>query len=307
VFDFAWARGYERLGRRYYPKLTLAAPFTPATGPRLLVRPELDREALAARLLAELERYAASHSLSGVHALFLDEGARAACARRGWLLRRDCQFHWSNRGYTSFEQYLATFTAEKRKKARRERRRVTEAGVHFETRRGGELDEALLDRIYALHRDTFVRHGHEPYLARAFFSEAARTMPESLMVKLALRGRTVVAAAVFFMGADTLYGRYWGAAAEYHSLHFEACYHQGIEFCIAQGIGRFEPGTQGEHKVSRGFEPAITWSAHYIADQDFRAAIGEYLEREGAAVDAYALEVQGHVPYRDRRGFGRLV
>jgi len=307
VFDFAWARGYERLGRRYYPKLTLAAPFTPATGPRLLVRADLDRDEFAARLLAELERHAASHGLSGVHALFLDEAARAACARRGWLLRRDCQFHWTNRGYTSFEHYLDTFTAEKRKKARRERRRVAEAGVRFETRLGGELDEALLDRIYALHRDTFLRHGHEPYLTREFFSEVARTMPESLMVKLALRGRTVVAAAVFFVSAHALFGRYWGAAADYHSLHFEACYHQGIEFCIERGIGRFEPGTQGEHKVSRGFEPAITWSAHYIADPAFRSAIGEYLEREGAAVEAYALEVQGHVPYRGRRSLGRLV
>ena len=307
VFDFAWARGYERLGRRYYPKLTLAAPFTPATGPRLLVRADLDWQEHADRLLAELERYAVSHSLSGVHALFLDETVRAACARRGWLLRRDCQFHWTNRGYTSFEDYLATFTAEKRKKARRERRRVAEAGVHFETRLGGELDEALLDRIYALHRDTFLRHGHEPYLTRLFFGEAARTMPESLMVKLALHRRTVVAVAIFFQSAQALYGRYWGSAADFHSLHFEACYHQGIEFCIERRIGRFEPGTQGEHKVSRGFEPAITWSAHYIADADFRAAIGEYLEREGAAVDAYALEVQGHVPYRERRGLGPLA
>jgi predicted N-acyltransferase len=307
VFDFAWARGYERLGRRYYPKLTLVAPFTPATGPRLLVRADLDREELAARLLGELERYAASHDLSGVHALFLDEASRAACARRGWLLRRDCQFHWTNRGYTSFEDYLATFTAEKRKKARRERRRVAEAGVRFETRLGGELDEALLDRIYGLHRDTFLRHGHEPYLTREFFSAAARTMPESLMFKLALRGRTLVAAAIFFVSAHTLFGRYWGAAADYHSLHFEACYHQGIEFCIERRIERFEPGTQGEHKVSRGFEPTITWSAHYIADPDFRSAIGAYLEREGAAVQAYALEVQGHVPYRGRRGLGRLA
>jgi predicted N-acyltransferase len=306
VFDFAWARGYERLGRRYYPKLTLAAPFTPATGPRLLVREDLDRDELAARLLAELERYATSHGLSGVHALFLDEAARAACTRRGWLLRRDCQFHWTNRGYTSFEHYLGTFTAEKRKKARRERRRVAEAGVHFETFLGGALDEPLLDRIYALHRDTFLRHGHEPYLSRAFFSEVSRTMPDSLMVKVALHGHSVVAAAVFFLGARTLYGRYWGAAADCHSLHFEACYHQGIEFCIERGIERFEPGTQGEHKVSRGFEPAISWSAHYIADPAFRAAIGEYLEREGAAVDAYALEVQGHVPYRERRSGGRL-
>jgi uncharacterized protein len=307
VFDFAWARGYERLGRRYYPKLTLAAPFTPATGPRLLARPDLDRATVAARLLGELENHATSHGLSGVHALFLDEAARAACARRGWLLRRDCQFHWTNRGYSSFEQYLGTFTAEKRKKARRERRRVAEAGVRFETRWGAELDETLLDRIYELHRDTFLRHGHEPYLKRAFFSEAARALPDSLMVKLAVHGRTVVAAAIFFCCEEALFGRYWGAAADYHSLHFEACYHQGIEFCIERGIARFEPGTQGEHKVSRGFEPAITWSAHYIADADFRAAISEYLAREGAAVEAYALEVQGHVPYRGRRAAGPLV
>jgi uncharacterized protein len=301
VFDFAWARAYERLGRRYYPKLTLAAPFTPATGPRLLVRADLDREALAARLLAELEQHAARHGLSGVHALFLDEAARAACARRGWLLRRDCQFHWTNRDYASFDDYLDTFTAEKRKKARRERRRVAEAGVRFETRFGHELTEGLLERVYELHRDTFVRHGHEPYLTRAFFSDAARTLPESLMVKLALQRHTVVAAAIFFCSQEALFGRYWGASADYHSLHFEACYHQGIEFCIERGIRRFEPGTQGEHKVSRGFEPAITWSAHYIADPEFRAAIGEYLAREATAIDAYAREVQRHVPYRGRR------
>jgi uncharacterized protein len=304
VFDFAWAKGYERLGRRYYPKLTLAAPFTPATGPRLLVRPDLDRAACSARLLEELEQHVASHGLSGVHALFLDEAARSACARRGWLLRRDCQFHWTNRGYASFEDYLESFTAEKRKKARRERRRVLEAGVHFETRLGGELSEALLDRVYELHRDTFLRHGHEPYLTRTFFSDVAHGLPESLMVKLAMHGRTVVAVAIFFCCEEALFGRYWGAAADYHSLHFETCYHQGIEFCIERGIARFEPGTQGEHKVARGFEPAITWSAHYIADTDFRAAISDYLEREGAAVDAYALEVQTHVPFRGRRDAG---
>jgi predicted N-acyltransferase len=304
VFDFAWARAYERVGRRYYPKLTVGAPFTPATGPRLLVRADLDREALAPRLLERLEEHAASHGLSGAHALFLDERSRAACLRRGWLLRRDCQFHWRNRGYTSFDDYLATFTAEKRKKARRERRRVAEAGVRFETRFGGELDEPLLERIYALHRDTFLRHGHEPYLTRAFFSEAARLMPESFMVKLAVHGRAVVAAAIFFWCEEALFGRYWGADADYHSLHFEACYHQGIEFCIERRIARFEPGTQGEHKVSRGFEPILTWSAHYIVDPQFRAAIADYLTREAGAVEAYAHEVQGHVPYRGRRTAG---
>jgi predicted N-acyltransferase len=307
VFDFAWARGYERLGRRYYPKLTLATPFTPATGPRLLVRTGLDTATVAERLLGELEQHATCHGLSGVHALFLDEPARAACARRGWLLRRDCQFHWNNRGYESFEHYLGSFTAEKRKKARRERRRVAEAGVHFETRFGGELDERLLGQVYEMHRYTFLRHGHEPYLTRAFFSELARSMPESLMVKLALHGRSLVAAAIFFCSPQTLYGRYWCSGAEYHSLHFETCYHQGIEYCIERRIARFEPGTQGEHKVARGFEPAITWSAHYIADADFRAAISEYLGREGAAIEAYALEVGRHVPYRERRDASEIA
>ncbi|HXZ60607.1 MAG TPA: peptidogalycan biosysnthesis protein [Steroidobacteraceae bacterium] len=301
VFDFAWAQAYERLGRRYYPKLTLATPFTPATGPRLLVRPGLDQASWAARLLTALERDSAARGFSGVHALFLDEAARAACERQGWLLRRDCQFHWTNRGYASFEDYLESFTAEKRKKARRERRRVAESGVRFETRFGGELDTPLIERIYALHRDTFLRHGHEPYLTPEFFAEVARRLPESLMVKLAMQGRAVVAVAIFFWCPRALYGRYWGAAADYHSLHFEACYHQGIEFCIERGIPRFEPGTQGEHKVSRGFEPQLTWSAHFIADRQFRAAIAAYLEREGAAVASYALEVQEHVPYRGRR------
>jgi predicted N-acyltransferase len=298
VFDFAWAQAYSRFGARYYPKLTVAVPFTPATGPRLLVRSDLDREALARRLLADIESYTTDHSLSSVHALFLDESALAACTQSGWLLRRDCQFHWTNHGYPSFDAYLETFTADKRKKARRERRRVAEAGIAFDTRMGLELDERTLDRVYAFHRDTFLRHGHEPYLTRAFFSEAARTLGDSLMVKLAVRAGEPVAAAIFFWSPDALFGRYWGSSEDYNSLHFEACYHQGIEFCIEHGVARFEPGTQGEHKVSRGFEPTLTWSAHYIANRRFRDAIEDYLEREGASVDAYADEVQNHVPYK---------
>jgi predicted N-acyltransferase len=298
VFDFAWAQAYSRHGRRYYPKLLVAVPFTPATGPRFLVRAGLDRAAMAKRLLDALESHAASRRLSSVHALFLDEPARAACERAGWLLRRDCQFHWSNRDYASFDAYLETFTAEKRKKARRERRRVAEAGIRFETRFGSDLEGPVLDRVYAFHRDTFRRHGHEPYLTREFFSEAARALGDALMVKLALHRSAPVAAAIFFWSQDALYGRYWGAAADYHSLHFETCYHQGIEFCIERGIRRFEPGTQGEHKVSRGFEPTLTWSAHHITDAGFREAIGDYLEREGGAIDDYAAEVREHVPYR---------
>jgi hypothetical protein len=309
VFDFGWAQAYSRYGRRYYPKLLVAIPFTPATGPRLLVRAGLDPRHVAKHLLEALQDHAASRRLSSVHALFLDEPARAACESAGWLLRRDCQFHWSNRGYAGFEAYLETFTAEKRKKARRERRRVAEAGIHFETRFGGELDERLLDTVYDFHRETFLRHGNEPYLTRAFFSEIRRTLGDALMVKVAMhrpaqqaaiaaKAAGPVAAAIFFWSPEALYGRYWGAAADYHSLHFETCYHQGIEFCIERGVQRFEPGTQGEHKVSRGFEPTLTWSGHYIADASFRQAIGDYLEREGGAVDDYAAEVREHVPYK---------
>ena len=298
VFDFAWAQAYARFGSRYYPKLTVAVPFTPATGPRLLVRPDLDRAAIARRLLSDLESYATGHGLSSVHALFLDEPAVSACEQSGWLIRRDCQFHWTNHDYPSFEAYLESFTADKRKKAKRERRRVAEAGIVFETLMGPDLDERTLDCVYAFHRDTFLRHGHEPYLTRAFFTEAARTMGDALMVKLAVRHRHPVAAAIFFWSPQALFGRYWGAAEDYNSLHFEACYHQGIEFCIEHRVARFEPGTQGEHKVSRGFEPTITWSAHYIANRRFREAIENYLEREGASVDAYAAEVQAHVPYK---------
>jgi predicted N-acyltransferase len=299
VFDFSWAQAYARVGLDYYPKLTIAVPFTPATGARLLIRKGLDPEATAQQLLAAIESYAAEHSLSSAHALFLDEAGRAACERAGWLLRRDCQFHWRNRGYASFEQFLETFTAEKRKKARRERRRVAEAGITFRTVTGAELEGRLLDRVYAFHRDTFLRHGHEPYLTKSFFAEVARALGDALMVKVAMHSGRPVGAAIFFRSHDALFGRYWGAEAEYHSLHFETCYHQGVEYCIEHGLQRFEPGTQGEHKVARGFEPSLTWSAHFIADPRFRAAIGDYLCREGAAIDAYADEVRAHVPYRD--------
>jgi predicted N-acyltransferase len=302
VFDFSWAQAYARVGRPYYPKLVVAAPFTPATGPRLLVRPGLDRDVIARVLLRTLADLAADNEISSVHVLFPDAPGRESLEAGGWLLRRDCQFHWTNHGYGDFDAFLGSFTADKRKKAKRERRRVAEAGIAFETRLGSEIAPRDLARAWDLHRDTFLRHGHEPYLTRDFFDEACRTLGDALMFKLARQGGKIVATAIFFVGRDTLYGRYWGAGADFHSLHFETCYHQGIEFCIERGLRRFEPGTQGEHKISRGFEPTLTWSGHHIADARFRAAIGDYLRREAASVDDYAALVQAHVPYRDRRG-----
>jgi predicted N-acyltransferase len=298
VFDFAWARAFEQYGFAYFPKLVCAVPFTPASGPRLLYRPDLPAGECRAALLRGLREQAQLQQLSSVHALFLDEAGRDACSTDGWLLRRDCHFQWYNRGYRDFEDFLAAFSAEKRKKARRERRRVLEQGIEFRTLDGTQLDEQLIERVYAFHAMTFVRHGHHPYLNRAFFSQVARDLGASLLVKLALSAGEPVAAAVFFRSADTLYGRYWGAAADYHSLHFEACYYQGIDYCIAQGLKRFEPGTQGEHKIARGFEPTLTWSAHWISDLTLRRAIGAYLEREGSAIEAYASQADEHAPFR---------
>jgi len=222
-----------------------------------------------------------------------------------WLSRQDVQFHWHNRDYRDFDHYLEGFTAEKRKKAKRERRRVAEQGIEFETLLGGGIDRKSIDEVYDLHRDTFLRHGHEPYLTRAFFRAMPKALGDAFMIKRArLRDRTV-AAAVFFWSPEALYGRYWGASEDHHSLHFETCYHQGVDFCIERGIARFEPGTQGEHKVSRGFVPSSTWSMHWIVDPRFRAAIGDYLRRESVHVDEYAREVDLHVPYRDARRAAR--
>jgi uncharacterized protein len=298
VFDFAWARAAEQAGMAYYPKLVCAVPFTPATGPRLLYRADLPPAPLRRALLRAMREYLGAAQLSSVHALFLDEPARAACEQDGWLLRRDCHFQWHNRGYRDFADFLDGFSADKRKKVRRERRRVLEQGIEFQTLQGDQLSEAMIERVFRLHEITFIRHGHTPYLNRAFFSRIARTLPSAFFVKLAMREGEAVAAAVFFRSADTLYGRYWGADADYHSLHFEACYYQGIDYCIAHGLSRFEPGTQGEHKIARGFEPALTWSAHWIADLPLRRAIGAYLAREGQAIDAYASEADAHAPFR---------
>ncbi len=300
VFDFAWARAWEGRGLDYYPKLLLAIPFTPATGPRLLCAGEDEPTRSGRRLTAlrALERDAQSRGRSSVHALFIDDALRATAGEAGWLLRRDCHFQWHNRAYRDFEDFLAGFSADKRKKVRRERRRIAEQGIAFTTRSGSELDGATLGRLHDLHAATFVRHGHLPYLNARFFRQIAASMGEAFVAVLAERAGALVAAAVYFRSSTTLYGRYWGATGDFHSLHFEACYYQGIEYCIRHGLQRFEPGTQGEHKLARGFEPVFTWSAHWLADPALRTAVARYLEREEAAVTEYADAAARHTPFR---------
>ncbi len=297
VFDFSWANAYAQHGIKYYPKLLSAVPFTPVTGPRILVGAAIDAPAIRAAMIQTAGEHARSQHLSSWHVLFPSDTELADLTEGGLIPRRDCQFHWFNRGYESFDAFLATFTAEKRKKAKRERRRVTEAGIVFDTRSGADLDDALWDTLYEFYADTFHRHGHEPYLNLRFFKLIAARMPERLMLKIARHGRTPIALAIFFVGDDALYGRYWGAGGNYHSLHFETCYYQGIEYCIEKRLARFEPGTQGEHKVPRGFVPTLTSSAHYIADERFAAAIRDFAAREARGVDSYAAAVNEHVPY----------
>ena len=296
VFDWSWARAYDQAGLSYYPKLVSMPPFTPATGPRLLLAPEASPE-MRKRLSTELLTYAKSERLSSAHLLFLTDEDRAALDDAGYLWRKDCQFHWHNRGYGSFDDFMATFRSDKRKKALRERRRVREGGVTFRTLTGAQMDAKLWNIVFGFSAATFEAHGHEHYLNVEFFQAVSVVMPQSIVIKLAEYQGHPIATAIFFRGDEVLYGRYWGAAANYHSLHFETCYYQGIEYCIEHGLKHFEPGTQGEHKVPRGFEPTETWSAHWIAEPRFRRAIDHYLNDERAAIDQYILEVEQHTPY----------
>jgi predicted N-acyltransferase len=298
VFDFSWANAYSRAGLRYYPKLVAAVPFTPASGPRLLTRRDGNAPAIRRQLLDALVELARERNLSSVHVLFATATERAALAEEHFLLRTDCQFHWRNHNYASFEDFLKTFRADKRKKAHRERRRVAEAGIHFRTLSGHEIDAKLWDVLFAFSSATFHAHGHEHYLTAGFFKRVARALPDAVMVKLAMYQQQPIATAIFFRGGDRLYGRYWGAAANFHSLHFETCYYQGIEYCIEQQLAHFEPGTQGEHKVPRGFEPTMTTSAHWIAHRRFARAIEEFVAQEARGVEQYMSQVREHGPFR---------
>lgn len=298
VFDFAWARAYAEHGLPYYPKLVAASPFTPATGPRLLAKPGAAAEQVYRLLVEGAESLRHELGASSVHCLFVESGQRELLEGQGFLPRLDCQFHWHNRGYREFEDFLAEFSAEKRKKARRERRRVTEQGIQMVELHGGDLDRATLDIVYALHASTFLARGNPPYFTVDFFRRLARDLPGQLMVKLAMHHGEAVAAAIFLRGEDTLYGRYWGSSGDYHSLHFETCYHQGVEYCIREGLARFEPGTQGEHKIARGFRPTPVWSMHRLAHPAFASAVATYLARERQHIEGYLQAAEDHVPFR---------
>jgi predicted N-acyltransferase len=300
VFDFSWANAYHEAGLNYYPKLTSAIPFSPATGPRVLVcEARDDAAAIKLALVKAAISLTKEADLSSLHILFPDQAQIPLLESAGLLIRKDCQFHWQNENYASFDDFLEQFTAAKRKKSRRERRRIAEAGISFITRSGADLTDSDWDEIMPLYASTFMRRGNEPYLNSNFFKQLAVCMPDNIIVFMGYQKNELVAVAICFRSDTTLYGRYWGTVRYIDSLHFETCYYQGIDYCIEQGLQSFEPGAQGEYKISRGFIPTTTWSAHWLSQPDFARAIDDYLVSEREHIDRYMDAVSNHVPYRN--------
>ena len=295
VFDFGWARAAQQLRLPYYPKLVCAIPFTPVTGPRFGARDEPARAAL----LEAASRIWMASGASSAHALFLNDADAQAAERAGWLPRHDLQFQWQRRGADSFEAFLAQLSHDKRKKIRRERRQVAEAGIRFEWRRGDELNEAQWQRVFGLYANTYEERGQPPYLTPEFFLDYGRRRDTPLRLVLGYDGSTEpMAVAITFAAGDTLYGRHWGCAEKYRGLHFETCYYQGIEMCFAEGLSRFDAGTQGPHKLARGFEPALTRSAHRLADPRLSEAVAAFLAEERAQIARSLGQLAGHSAYR---------
>jgi predicted N-acyltransferase len=293
VFDWAWAEAYHRHGLEYYPKLLCAVPFTPISGPRLMAESENHRGLLlkAALVLAEECR------ASSLHILFPPASVVQECEKAGMMLRRSVQFHWTNQGYRNFDEFLAGLTREKRKKIRQERRRVQEQGVSFRWISGADATEADWTFFERCYRRTYREHHSTPYMNRDFFLYIAERMPKHLLLIEARLDNKPIAANFSVLGDGALFGRNWGAIVHIPLLHFEACYYQSIEYCIANGIQRFEGGAQGRHKMARGLMPVEKVSAHWVAHREFQRAISEYLGRETQGILGYVDELNERSPY----------
>lgn len=299
VFDHGWADACERAGIAYYPKWLGAVPFSPVSGPRLLTA-----DAAAGHLLLQaLPEYLSKAALSGAHINFTEPALDVQMARLpGWMERLGCQFHWQNRGYRDFQDFLDTLSSRKRKQMRKEREQVAGQGIDFRWYRGDELDEAQWDFVYLCYANTYAVRGRAPYLTREFFSLLAERMPHALRVVMARQAGRDVAMALSLVGGDSFFGRYWGCLAEFDRLHFETCFYQGMDFAIAHGLQRFDAGAQGEHKLIRGFEPVITRSWHYLLHPGLRTAVADFLLQEREGVMAYAAQAREMLPYRQEEG-----
>ena len=293
VFDHSWADAWHRVGGHYYPKLQIAAPLTPATGPRLLTRDTT----LAPLLLTAAEELCAQLELSSAHATFIAPDQLPLFEAAGWLPRSDIQFHWENRSYASFEDFLATLSSARRKNLRKERA-AAQDGVEIRQLSGTDIRPEHWDAFWHFYQDTGQRKWGTPYLTRAAFTLLGQRMANQILLVLAFIDDQPVAGALNFIGPDALYGRYWGAIVDKPFLHFELCYYQAIDAAIARGLPRVEAGAQGGHKLARGYEPVQTWSAHYIAHPGFRRAVADFLEAERAGIAAHQMELGQHLPFR---------
>jgi predicted N-acyltransferase len=290
VFDHGWADAWQRAGGEYYPKLQVAVPFTPVPGPRLLgTRPQ--------QLLAAIEAVTVQNDISSAHITFIDEEGAAECERRRWMIRHGIQYHWFNRGYGTFDDFLGALTSRRRKNLRKEREAARE-GLEFRALRGSEIGPEEWDAMWAFYQDTGARKWGRPYLTRQFFDLIGERMGERLLLMLACRDSRPIAGALNVIGADTLFGRYWGCTEEVPFLHFELCYYQAVEWAIAHGLSSVQAGAQGEHKIARGYEPVITRSAHFIPNPSFRDAVAQFLEGERAAIAAEMEWLRRDLPYR---------
>ena len=302
VFDWGWADAYERAGGRYYPKLQCAVPFTPAPGRRLLARPGPGAASAEAALAAGMEELAQRHGLSSVHVTFMPEDEAARLAERGWLVRHGMQFHWHNHGYRSFDDFLGALMSRKRKSIAKERRRVAEAGIRTPILCGGDIKTHHWDAFHRFYVDTYDRKWGYPYLNREFFELLTERLGDRVVLAMAEQDGRLIAGALNLRGADALYGRNWGADGDYRFLHFEACYYRAIDFAIEHGLGRVEAGTQGPHKVQRGYEPVRTYSAHLIRDPGLREPVADFIRRESRQVAREMEAMAGMTPYRRGEG-----
>jgi len=290
VFDHGWADAWSQAGGQYYPKLQIAVPFTPVPGPRLLgSRPQ--------QLLAAAEAVTVQNGLSSAHITFVDDAGAAECEQRCWLMRHGIQYHWFNRGYASFDDFLGALRSAKRKAIRKERAAARD-GLEFRALRGAEIGKAEWDAMWAFYQDTGSRKWGHPYLTREFFDLISERMSDRLLLFLAYRGALPIAGALNVIGRDTLYGRYWGTIDEVPFLHFELCYYQAIEWAIEHGLSQVQAGAQGEHKIARGYEPVITRSAHFLPNRSFRDAVSVFLEGERSAIAKELAWLSEQLPYR---------
>ncbi|MDQ8726271.1 GNAT family N-acetyltransferase [Bradyrhizobium sp. LHD-71] len=299
VFDHGWADAYERAGGRYYPKLQVSVPFTPASGPRLLVREgAADTTAVRDLLAKGLMALCRTVKASSVHVTFTRKDEWELLAKNGFLQRTDKQFHWENQGYCSFEDFLGALNSRHRKQVKRERREAVANGITIEHLTGKDLNEAAFDAFFRFYMETGSRKWGSPYLTREFYSRVAESMPDDILLVMARRNGRWIAGAINFIGSETLFGRHWGAIEHHPFLHFEVCYYQAIEFAIRRGLKRVEAGAQGEHKLARGYLPTETFSAHYIPDPGFRHAVAGYLKRERQYVSHAVDELTEYAPFR---------